>query len=74
VNIDDTNGWTPLHLAAMGVSDPNRAQRIAITEILVSAGADISATDNVGLTPLDYASDPIVVETLLGYGAKCTKC
>lgn len=42
------SGSTPLHLAASeGLLD--------CTEILVQAGADVSAKDSVGHTPLDLA-------------------
>lgn len=42
------SGVTPLHLAASeGLLD--------CVEMLVQAGADVQARDNIGLTPLDFA-------------------
>lgn len=41
-------GQTPLHLAAS-------EDLLACTEMLVQAGADVSARDSMGHTPLDLA-------------------
>uniref|UniRef100_A0A665US37 Si:ch211-1o7.2 n=1 Tax=Echeneis naucrates TaxID=173247 RepID=A0A665US37_ECHNA len=48
VNVTTDSGQTPLHLAASeGLLD--------CSEILVQAGANVLAQDNMGLTPLDFA-------------------
>ncbi|KEG14589.1 putative 6-phosphofructo-2-kinase/fructose-2,6-biphosphatase [Trypanosoma grayi] len=49
VNKRDYNGCTPLHVAAL---EGNQA----IVRVLISFGADIMATDNIGRTPLDWAA------------------
>ena len=45
VNANDTDGWTPLHVAAVNNSSP------AVFEILLKAGADPRAINTEGKTP-----------------------
>jgi hypothetical protein len=47
----DENGKTPLHCAADSLSD----RKLEIIELLVGNGADRTARDKIGMTPLDYA-------------------
>ena len=48
VNNNDTNGWTPLELAAAN-------NREDVVKLLLASKADVNAQDNVGLTPLHCA-------------------
>jgi ankyrin repeat protein len=48
VDIRDIYKRTPLHLAVID-------GRVEIVELLVAAGADVNAKNNVGETPIDYA-------------------
>lgn len=52
----------PLHHAA----DKNRPEMV---RLLLDLGADATAADDSGATPMSYASDPAVVEMLTGAGA-----
>jgi ankyrin repeat protein len=45
INIQDSNGRTPLHFAAMGHKE-------RIVKLLIKAGADVNALDDNGKTPL----------------------
>ncbi len=49
VNCPATDGWTPLHEAALG-------GHVAMARLLISRGADVSATDDRGCTPQSYAT------------------
>jgi ankyrin repeat protein len=65
--LDDaaTDGWTPLHLAAVSGA-------IGCPQILVQAGANPNALDNYGRTPLHLAitsGDPKVAEELIEAGS-----
>ena len=55
-NYVDENGTTLLHALCRGKesSEPTR-HRIECAEILLAAGADISMSDDEGLTPLELA-------------------
>ena len=60
VNVSDSNGITPLHIA----SDPESVL------LLARAGANVAAMDHAGLTPLHHAlEDPSRVEALIRAGA-----
>ncbi|CBH09940.1 6-phosphofructo-2-kinase/fructose-2,6-biphospha tase,putative [Trypanosoma brucei gambiense DAL972] len=50
VNQRDYNGCTPLHVAALGGNE-------SVVRVLISFGADITAIDNTGRTPLDWAAE-----------------
>ena len=47
VNAVDSDGYTALHIAALGSAD--------CVEVLLAAGADIDVRDNSGRTPFDNA-------------------
>ncbi|MGV8125180.1 MAG: ankyrin repeat domain-containing protein [Candidatus Xenobiia bacterium LiM19] len=47
-------GYTPLHVAAIGVVKGDKA--VEMVRMLVSRGADVNATDNLGDTPLHIAA------------------
>ena len=49
VNAQDLNGWTALHFAA-------QEGDVEITKLLIDSGADISAIDSNGNTPLWVAT------------------
>jgi len=62
---DSINGWTPLHYAA-------RYNRKEIADLLITAGANINAKDEVKRTPLHIATEEDftdMVELLLARGA-----
>ena len=75
----DSIGLTPIHLAA-------QSGKIEIVRFLVRSGAEVDAKDNLGKTPLKYATSNCddhqnpVVDFLLSKGAQmiggdcCTKC
>lgn len=47
-------GYTPLHVVAIGVVKGDKA--VEMVRMLVSMGADVNATDNLGDTPLHIAA------------------
>jgi len=47
-------GYTPLHVVAIGVVKGDKA--VEMVRMLVSRGADVNATDNLGDTPLHIAA------------------
>lgn len=70
VNARMTNGWTPLHMAAVGMSGDDQA--VEFTKLLLAKGADVQATTKYGMTALHVAAwsgNPGVVECLLARGA-----
>jgi len=65
INIQDKQGWTPLHWAA-------RYGREATVELLLDKGADINIQDKQGWTPLHWAAyngHEAIVQLLLAKGA-----
>jgi ankyrin repeat protein len=68
INAEDSNGWTPLHLASIG---PNFKDG-SVLQFLLEHGADINAWTKYGWTPLHWASHNgalEVVRLLLEHGA-----
>ena len=64
VNAKEDNGFTPLHLAALG-------GRKEVVELLIAKGADVNAKDNdVGFTPLDMANKTETADLLRKHGGK----
>lgn len=67
LNVVDSDGGTPLHLAALGTNNP------AVIEVLIAAGADVRARDEAGRTPLHWAAlineTPSVFKSLIDAGA-----
>ncbi len=62
----DSQGFTPLHLAAWFNSNPE------VVSLLLDHGADVTAVDSLGFTPLDYAlrdSKSEVIALLIDRGA-----
>lgn len=62
VSAKDDNEWTPLHNAAA-------AGYTEVIELLLSAGADVCASDDVGTTPLLLAGSLEAVNLLIDAGA-----
>ena len=62
VNVQDFDGWTPLHWAAM-------EGHKKIAELLITNGADVNTIDVDGKTPLDYAKGEIA-DLLRKHGGK----
>lgn len=61
INIKDTHyGETPLHFVVKG-------EHIYCVRYLLAHGADIWAVNDQGLTPLDIAKDPKIIEVLQDY-------
>jgi ankyrin repeat protein len=58
----DSNGRTPLHIAA-------QADNLVSAQILVDHGATIMPRDNSGRTPLDYAESARMIKFLKSHGA-----
>lgn len=46
INLQDKNGWTPLHIAL------SHQQYLPMATLLLNAGADVSSSDSFGITPL----------------------
>lgn len=66
VNASDTDGYTPLHMAAMRPYD----SYAPLVELLIKNGADINARENIfGVTPLHIASNVSSARLLLAAGA-----
>jgi ankyrin repeat protein len=55
-------GWTLLHIAA-------RTGRVDMAKLLLDNGADVNATDSIGMTPLCQAANVDVAAVLLSHGA-----
>ena len=64
VNARGKNGWTPLHMAAMGRRTPDRT-----IAALLEAGASGSVKDVDGKTPFDLAEDNDIVKGTAAYWA-----
>jgi ankyrin repeat protein len=67
VNLQDKNGYTPLHFAA-------QEQEVEIARLLLDHGASINAQDRHGNTPLstavfNYSGDGSVIQLLRERGA-----
>jgi ankyrin repeat protein len=67
LNTRTPQGWTSLHVAAIG-GDPT------VVELLLQHGADVHALSNTGNTPLYQATAfggrKVVIDLLLAYGAR----
>jgi ankyrin repeat protein len=67
LNARTPQGWTPLHVAAVG-GDPT------VVELLLQHGADVHALSNTGNTPLYQATvfggRKVVIDLLLAHGAR----
>ena len=67
INARNTQGWTALHVAAAG-------GEIAVVELLLQQGADVTAQSYVAATPLDnamtYSQSRDVVALLQAHGAE----
>jgi ankyrin repeat protein len=71
VHAKTTNGWTPLHVAAMAYSGEPEA--VEIVKALLAKGADVNARANDGLTPLHIAArcgKSALLDCLLESGAE----
>lgn len=55
VNEPDNEGRTALHYAALGMCSADEEAKREMIKLLISAGADVSRTDNLNRTPRDYA-------------------
>ena len=58
-------GWTPLHRAFRWWLDPNKPNAI---RHLLGLGADATAQDSIGRTPLDLVSDSSCVAAIAALG------
>lgn len=58
VNQRTRQGYTALHTAATLPLGDASGDRLAITKMLVDAGADLNAKAENGITPLQFARDP----------------
>lgn len=50
VNLSDSNGWTPLFVAAA-------SGHSKIVQLLIKSGADVNLKNNLGLAPLHGAAE-----------------
>ena len=55
VNEKDNEGITALHYAALGMGSASEEAKKEMIKLLISAGADANAMDNLNRTPRDYA-------------------
>jgi len=62
VNVRDSNGSTPLHMAVLRKSD-------RIVECLINAGASVNASNGDWSTPLHLCTNPEIMQALLRAGA-----
>ena len=62
VNVQDFDGWTPLHWAAM-------EGHKKIAELLIANGADVNLKDNLGWTALLITDHKKIAELLIANGA-----
>lgn len=73
INVQDTNGRTPLldYLRSWGVSHKRDSSDSFVVKLLVQEGSDVNIADNDRWTPLHYAAllDLPVVEFLIKNGA-----
>jgi ankyrin repeat protein len=63
VSARDSDGMTPLHIAARG-------NNIVGAKMLIEAGAKVMPKDDKGKTPLDYAESAEMIKLLKAHGAK----
>ncbi len=63
VSARDSDGMTPLHIAA-------KENNILGATMLIKAGSKIMPRDNKGKTPLDYAESAEMIKLLKAHGAK----
>jgi ankyrin repeat protein len=63
VSARDSNGLTPLHIAA-------QKNNVVGAKILIEAGSKIMPKDNKGKTPLDYAESAEMIKLLKDHGAQ----
>lgn len=63
VSARDSDGMTPLHIAA-------KYNNIVGAKILIEAGSKIMPRDDKGKTPLDYAESAEMIKLLKAHGAK----
>src|SRR5262245_19930763 len=69
INAADTDGTRPLHFAV-------RADQLEIAELLLRAGADATAQNRLGVTPLYLAAqngNALMIRKLLGAGANANQ-
>lgn len=65
LNLTTSNGQTPMMLAARF---PSHKERQKLLEMLIDAGADVTATDKDGNNLLYYTNDSVIVRKLLCAG------
>lgn len=65
--IADSAGWTPLHSLARADKTPAETRKMA--SALISAGADVGARLENGVTPLHLASNVSIARALIAAGA-----
>jgi ankyrin repeat protein len=69
VNARDAQGRTALFAVGDSLDTTNVSVRLECVRLLVAAGADVKARDNIGNTPLHYAKTAEMAEDLLKLGA-----